>query len=286
MKKFTLLFATLLAMSGMGFGQKEGKVLWENIFDKLSYYQPTSYFDYDNGAMMQISPKGNVMVCYPDKSVESYGTKMKGIDKDGKLMWSSSELYKNEQGVTYPITNTNYFLFGVTVKGRGEGQFYFDKNYNFIKYLSYPFFVDNGWFENDWYSNSVKYDSLGREEWRYKNKDGEYIQLYTTKAPYVGIVKGNDYSKSKFIVFQKNGTVSNLSESFDCTNILGSGRYEEYTIDEHGGWGMNSQENYDKAEYVKFNKSGKITAKISVKSLMIEEVYKKYYRINNTTTPF
>ena len=33
MKKFTILFATLLAMSGMAFGQKEGKVLWENLVE-------------------------------------------------------------------------------------------------------------------------------------------------------------------------------------------------------------------------------------------------------------
>lgn len=277
----------LLAMSGMIFGQKEGRVLWENLVDKLPYYQPNSYFDYDNGAMMQVSPAGNTMLCYPDKSVASYGTKMKGIDKDGKFMWSSSELYKNEQGVTYPsVINSNYFTIGITVKGRGEGQLYFDRNYNFIKTLTYPTFVDNGWFENDLNSNFIKYDSLGREEWRYKNQDGNYIQLFSTKPPYVGILKGGDNSISKFIVLQKNGIVSNLSESFDCNNILGSGWYGEHTIDENGGWGINSQWDYNKAEYIKFNKVGKITAKVPARSLMTEESYKKYNTTHTTGSKY
>ncbi|MEA5460189.1 hypothetical protein VB796_14120 [Arcicella sp. LKC2W] len=58
MKKFTLLFATLLAMFGDAFGQKEGKVLWEKKIDELdtknmdTFFYRTSIFASPNGNLL------------------------------------------------------------------------------------------------------------------------------------------------------------------------------------------------------------------------------------------
>ena len=95
MKKFTILFATLLAMSGMAFGQVLPKVLWETtISSKIGVAFISEQHDFYN------SKQGNAMIKRRYNLLgRNFSTfsdiGLKTLDNNGNLLLTSENLYKN-----------------------------------------------------------------------------------------------------------------------------------------------------------------------------------------------
>ena len=116
MKKFTILFATLLAMSGMAFGQVLPKVLWETtISSKIGISIFNEQYDMYN------SEQGNSLIKRRYNITSRNGLSfsdigVKTLDKDGKIEITSENLYKNRSqggGISTVRYLKNYsFIYG------------------------------------------------------------------------------------------------------------------------------------------------------------------------------
>ena len=79
MKKITLLFATMLAMSGMGFGQNQAKVLWEKEILPVG-----AYYTWE----VAQSPQNNILLYGSDEATNPRRYLIKSFDKDGQNQFS------------------------------------------------------------------------------------------------------------------------------------------------------------------------------------------------------
>ena len=121
-------------MSGMAFGQREAKLVWETTVDRLPYYFPLSYAS--NGGFIEVSNLlGNTVLFYPDKSRSTPNAVIvKAYNKEGKLMWKNSDFYKNKDGVTYPSSmNSRFVAFYCNTSCQGDSTILFDKDYNYSR---------------------------------------------------------------------------------------------------------------------------------------------------------
>lgn len=263
MKKLTILFATWLATSVTVFGQKEGKVLWENSVDTISSDVYVSAFP-DNLAS---SPSGNILVQYKyynnKKSINKDGVKL--YDQHGKLLWDihdfyqkrSTNIYSNLQNKDYALVS--YFIQDVNGYGANDSTLYLNKDFSPLRKFevqkanSFLITVENGVFYNENGKTLVKYNVDGKEEWRY---DYDYpINILTTKSPYIGLVF-SPTEKREMLIFDKNGKKIGSTEPQSFREIL--------PTKDKGFWLVNKD-----FEYIKYDSTGKQTAKY----LYQKEVY-------------
>ncbi|MDZ7899383.1 MAG: T9SS type A sorting domain-containing protein [Arcicella sp.] len=258
MKKITLLFATLLAMSGMAFGQKEGKVLWENVVDTIA----TGAIVNDVGGPI-LSPSGNILIQY--NWYINGDTKKAGVktyDNNGKLLWNATDFYRNPfDRISADIRNRTYTLINSEYSStRGniivyDSTLYFDKNFKFSR----RFFVNNpsaflsnvedGIFYNDVFEKKlIKYDAAGKEEWRYDTPDP--IAILSQRPPYFGIPFSAPLNNRLILIFDKNGKKIGATEPFYFGRLI--------PTNDKGFWAQNGA-----YEYIKFDSTGKQTAKFS-----------------------
>jgi Secretion system C-terminal sorting domain len=204
MKKFILLFATMLAMSGLAFGQKEGKVLWQRELG-----QSLSNVTFNN--LILISPQGKSLIRTSDVSM---------YDANGNFTWKLSDYYKNSSFISVQTIFNGLLSVGFTNAStqRQDSVMYFNKEFEPIKKynngVAYQFTSQcrEGFFRTE-NNLLVKYDQNGKEEWRY-NSPTNPIQIFSNRAPYVGQFLSpsspNDYA---FIIFDKNGKKLNNLDS-------------------------------------------------------------------------
>ena len=255
----------MLAMSEMAFGQKEGKVLWENAVDTIT----TGAYINDVGGPL-LSPLGNILVQFNyilNNNIRKSGVKL--YDKNGKIIWDAKDFYQNAStGFGTNVQNQNYTLLYNSYSSSRNGSntvydstLYLGKDFNVLKKFemqkptSYLTPVDDGVFYYDNNKSLVKYNIEGKEEWRY---DSNYPIIITTKkAPYVGSILLNTINKEGMIAFNKNGKVI-----VDSSQLKRIG--DIYETKDKGFWYKNNS-NY---EYIKFDSSGKeITKYLGFQSL-------------------
>ncbi len=308
MKKNTLLFVTMLAMSGMAFGQKEPKVLWEKEITKVDL-STQKYFPMN----ILLSPNGNILFGNYDNSYgEGNGTQCYLFDKNG-----TDTSFK--KSITRPIIptaliNNKYYLS----TDYGGNVYVSDLNYNLVMRLQYNVYdvkiaalypLDDGVLFVDSNFLMTKYNLDGKVEWKYQSDYNAKLlnrrpfgteRLYTyddTNYSY-GIldasspfnrVKNITVSKSKllyFVSFSTNDTFTYYDDYL--TNFSNSGRIQlsprrVLILDEkgkkmvetepflnseiklvptsdNGAWIIDKEGS--NAEYIKFDSTGKQTAKV------------------------
>ncbi len=266
-----------MAMSGLAFGQKEAKLIWESVVDTIPYYEPNSYF-YDS-KLIKVSTTGSSVIAYPyKKNNGEKGLLIKAFDKSGKLKWTSTDFYKNAEWNVFPISFGGGFALSADSKQLHETTFIFDEDFNYLRKQYSIVKCKDGWIEfNNDFSYS-KYDSFGKQEWKYKSNENKYILFINNDAPYIGIIPENDNLSSRIVCIGKDGVLKYITEPVAYTTILSNANFTGSNINENGGWGINFR-GYDKEEYFKFDKTGKVTAKVPVKSIIPENTYEKYVTV-------
>jgi Secretion system C-terminal sorting domain len=245
MKKNTLLFVTMLAMSGMAFGQKEPKVLWK----KNNYL--SLEFGYDNSC--KLSSKGFMLV-YNSVSASAY-------DPNGNLLWKATDFFNKPNAKFVTVAdNPKYTVIRCDSGYAIKKYLYFDENYKFIKEFDlskggYFSKADDGVLFQDSEKNLIKYDVNGKEEWRYKSDTFIYIQ--NSSSPYVGSIVLP--SNLALIAFNKNGKVMGIT-----TDLNNSTRVVIATTKDEGFW---VKADNDQKKYIKYDSTGRKTTSFHQDSL-------------------
>ena len=255
----------MLAMSAMGFGQNRAKLIWETTVDRLPYYSQISYGDLGR---MSISESGNTVLFYPDNSRSVPNAVItKAFNIDGKSMWKNSDFYKNKYGVAYPTSVNNRFVsLNCETPYQGDSTILFDKDYNFSRSFkggARP--TIDGAFYTDFNDPSlIKYDSKGKEQWRYKNSVNTSISILNVEEPYVGLYnEGNNYSR--LVSLDGKGKEISISEPFSFNNTL-------YAVTKNGTW-MASNKDYENLEFIRFNNQGRKLATVPMRNIISKEVF-------------
>ena len=240
MKKFTILFATLLAMSGMTFGQVLPKVLWESNDNAFNLVREN---------YIKTSPSGNILVVMTndDKSQNA-----KAFDKNGKLLWSDKDYYNKQKAQFYVDTeNPKYTLIRCDI-GFPDSLLYFDENFKFLKGFdvvvpkgTYFSKAENGIFYHFLDKPLIKYDNKGKEEWSYKTDS--LLFILTQKPPYIGYVikdLNNTYPLRSFIILDKNGKKKGITDSQTYEKI--------YPTEDKGFW-LSTSSDYQQSDFIKYD---------------------------------
>ena len=230
-------------MSGMAFGQREGKVLWEKEDSAIDTYS-SQYF--------RVSPKGNTFL--------EYNPWAKVYNTNGSLSWRATDIYKKSSTIstTFQAYNTilkDYGLLeGRNNKGLVDSVFQMDKDFNIVKRWSIdgeikkitpledgPVYIGGN-------NTITKYDANGKEEWTHVGD--EIVDFATRTFPYIGIsVVANQ--KPKFVIFNKKGVKLGITETPQHFNQI-------FGTKDNGFWILNMD-----SDYIKFDSTGKVTATIS-----------------------
>ncbi len=254
-------------MSGMAFGQVLPKVLWETtVTPNIEFTNINDLYD------IYTSTHGNSMVKRRFNITSRFGTTfsdigLRTLNKDGKIEITSENLYKNRsQGGGISTINylKNYsFIFANKSIFTGDvdsifilnQDFQLEKGYSKKDLNYYPIAVENGFIFN--YSKLIiKFDIYGKEEWRYESQ--EEISLLNKTPPYFCTLGSTTNKKS--ILFDKNGKIVNSSETLD--------NGFPFPINDKGlGIIYPSSTNPDNANISKYDSTGKLIAKISLKGL-------------------
>ncbi len=268
MKKLTILFATLLGMSGMVFGQVLPKVLWETtISSKIG----TSFFSeqYD----MYNSEQGNSLIKRRYNLTSRNGFSfsdigLKTLDKNGKIILTSENLYKNRsQGggismVNYFGNNTLVYGNKSTLTSQIDSIFLLNQDFKLVKGFSsrdggnFPKILNDGVMFN-YPKLLIKYNVKGEEEWRYESQ--ESISLMNSKTPYLCALQSGE-NKINVIVLDKKGEKVKTIENLD------DGTFFEIDDSSFGMW-HSSTTNPENSNISKYDTTGKLLMKISTKGL-------------------
>ena len=242
----------MLVISGISFGQKEGKAVWETSFDGyINAYEPFDLYSGVNGTFM-VKRRNNI-----NSRISTFSDiGLKTFDNSGKILLKSNDLYKNRsQGGG--VSTVNYFNDYSLVYGNKsiflnqvDTIFLLNKDFQVIKGFSkndagnYPTSVEDG-FIYHYPKYIAKHDINGKEEWRYNSENPIFIS--TQKAPYICVEYISSTSKNIFFTLDKNGK---KKASVD-PQIPGT----VFPTDDKGFWLFNNDD-----EYIKFDSTGKKTA--------------------------
>ena len=257
----------MLAMSGMGFGQVLPKVLWET---NITSNNETAFVNdiYD----VYTSPNGYSMIKRKYNSSDRLGSifsdiGLRAVDKKGKLVLTSENLYKNRSQGSGISTVNNYKNFSFVYANNSmftskvdsifllNQDFQVEKRYSKKDSDNYPTALEDGFIRN--YPNLIiKFDINGKEEWRYESQ--EEISLLNRTPPYYCTL-GNTSNK-KSIILDKNGMKVNSSETVESGYT--------FPINDKGlGVIYASFTNPDNSNVSKYDSTGKLIKKISLKGL-------------------
>ena len=267
MKKITLLFAAILAISEMSFGQKEGKILWERTVKSVATMSPI----YQLGG---VSSNGNSLVYYnfnnPNTGLPEDDFKV--YDKNGLELWKLSDVYKNSARLsTYKKINDKIALISCAVRGKEvDSVFYLDSNYLLIRGFdtftknTYLKEVKDGIIYNDANNLIIKYDLNGNVEWKYQNDSQSFLLPQTLKDNqsinryYLLLPTKNNEPKKRILILDKKGSQIALTEPFVAPSTLG---FESFPTTDKGTW--ISMDNGNKQEVTRLDSTGKLTAQIA-----------------------
>ena len=262
MKKYILILTNLLIISHTIFSQNIPKILWEKKISELSY-SPNYIFD-DNG--INLSPEGKILVrtSYSNKVNDGYAYNVKSFDANGNQLWNASDYSKTANSVFENRYIQDKYLY-VTSSSKNFNRdtvLYFDKNFTYLKTFksnlsnSYTFDVEDGLIYATTDKKLIKYDLNGKEEWQYQND--EPITLINKSAPYIGLEGDAGIQKRNILILNKNGKKIGRTDPQVYHKI--------YSTSDKGFW-LLTDGNYTQAEYIKFDSTGKQTAKFTSSDL-------------------
>ena len=283
MKKIILLFATMLAMSGMSFGQKEGKVLWETLVEskplKISSGKEISINSFSTPF---ISSSGNSLISYSygyygkgSPNSESGDANVYTYDKKGKIFSKVKGYYRNPSGSSFPgdYRNKNYHTLYATVQGTGtayrdsilflDKDLIFQKGFDYSSGNPYLFNVEDGVLYSNPQNTLIKYDINAKEEWRYESKDA--IQIVTQKPPYLGLISAGNENKS-IVLFDKKG--NKKGETSPQPIAYRTYSFSTFFVNNDNGFWLNTSPDLTKARLIRFDSTGKELVNVSLVSVL------------------
>jgi hypothetical protein len=280
MKKFTILFVTLLAMSGLAFGQKEGRVLWENLVESKPL-KLSSGKDLFIGSFSTpfISSSGNSLISlsysYYEKgsyNYENYDANVYIYDKKGQISSKVRGSYRHTIGSSYfGDYSNNYHTLYATVQRTGtayrDSILFLDKDLNFKKGFDTRsespslFSVEDGVFDSNPQNTLIKYDINAKEEWRYESKDA--IQIVTRKPPYLGLTSVGA-NNSPIVLFDKKGN----KKGETSPQPLAYGFLNTFFVTNDSGFWLINSPDLTKARLIRFDSTGKELVNISLVSVL------------------
>ena len=272
MKKYALLFTMLLAMSGMAFGQKEGKVLWEKSEFNTNSIKHSSYISDDK--IIESSSVGNILTYYSTQNGNEEYINIKAHSKNGELLWASNDIYKNKIGVIIPKSiNKNYFVLRCLNQFRIDSTFLFDKDYTFIRGFKGELnMFEDGVIHSNEENFLIKYDIQGKEIWRYKHQSNLPIKITNSTYPLYGTIENGDYERNYFIVLDNDGKeIKPIPDNYNNNKSF------ILSLNQGGGWGTNGFE-YEREEYFRFDRNGVLKVSIPVRNLISKSSYIPYIR--------
>jgi Secretion system C-terminal sorting domain len=284
MKKYTLVFATLLAMSGMAFGQKEGKVLWENLVEskplKISSGKEISIGSFSTPF---VSSSGNSLISYSygyygkgTSNYENYDANVYIYDKKGQMLLKVRGNYRNPSGSSLPADyrNKNYHTLYGTVQQTGtayrDSIIFLDKDLKFQKGFDVRsgstslLNVEDGVFYSNPQNTLLKYDINAKEEWRFESKDA--IEIVTQKPPYLGLISAGNENKS-IVLFDKKGNKKGETSPQPIANQTFLNFNTFFVTNDNGFW-LNTSPDLTKARLIRFDSTGKELVNISLVSVL------------------
>ncbi|MCU0467630.1 MAG: T9SS type A sorting domain-containing protein [Arcicella sp.] len=274
MRKLTLVFATLLAMFEISFGQKNAKVLWEKVVDSSAVID-AKWANYL--VSPAISPNGNILVQYRYSS-NNTGRDVFGVktyDTKGKKMWDAKDFYNrsyslfetNLQSANHMRVNSFYFE-------PNDGSFnydstlYFDKNYKFLRKIqvldnrAFIAPVEDGLLHSTAFEKAtIKYNLEGKEEWRYAAENPIVFQTQSKpKSPYFGLITLNSNTReSQYVIIDKEGKEKGKTAPSTFNQI--------FPTNDNGFWSSTSYD-YKISRYVKYDSTAKETTNFSLSNIV------------------
>ena len=249
-------------MSHSIFAQNIPKVIWEKKISELSY-SPNYIFE-DNG--INLSPEGKILVHtnYANKANDGYAYNTKAFDASGNQLWNASDYSKTPNSVfeNRYVQDKYFYITSSSKNFNRDTVLYFDKNFNYLKTIktnlpnSYTFDVEDGLIYVTTDKKMIKYDLNGNEEWQYQSD--ELISLINRTAPYIGLEGDAGIQKRNMLILNKNGKKIGRTDP--------QVYYKTYSTPDKGFWLLNDG-NYTQVEYIKFDSTGKQTAKFTQSDL-------------------
>jgi Secretion system C-terminal sorting domain len=262
MKKFISTFIILIVISFTIFAQNTPKLIWEKKVLEINH-SPNFVFN-TNG--INLSPEGNILVraSYSNMTNDKNEYNTKSFDKNGNLIWSASDYTKtkNPTFVTKYYKDKYLYIESSSKNFNRDTILYFDKNFTYLKTFNtnlpntYALDVEDGVIYATTDKKFIKYDLNGKEEWQYQND--EPTILVNSVAPYIGLEGNAGIQKKNMLILNKNGKKIGRTEP--------QVYYKTYSTPDKGFWLLTDQ-NYTQAEYIKFDSTGKQTAKFTATDL-------------------
>ncbi len=285
MKKITLLFATSLAMFGSAFGQKEGKVLWENVVESKPLKTNSGKEISTSFSTPLISPSGNSLISYSynyyekgSGNFENGDANVYTYDKKGQKLSKVQGYYSSAYGTSFPSDsrNKNYYTLytGTTYR---DSILLLDKDLIFKKGFDYRsgntslFTVEEGVLYSDPQNTLIKYDINVKEEWRYESKDA--IKIINQKPPYLGLIPAGNENHS-IVLFDKKGNKKGetspqpiANSAFNFSSFFVSIFNTIFVTSDNGFW-LSTSPDLTKTRLIRFDSTGKELVNVSLVSLL------------------
>ena len=268
-------------MSGMAFGQKEGKVLWENLVEskplQLSSGKSINIVFFETPF---VSSSGNSLVSYSYgyygknfSDLENYEANVKIFDKNGQMLSKVRGYYRNTYGSSYPADyrNKNYHTMYATVQQTGtvyrDSILFLDKDLKFQKGFDVRsgstslLNVEDGVFYSNPQNTLIKYDINAKEEWRFESKDA--ITIVNQKPPYLGLTSAGA-DRSPIVLFDKKGN----KKGETSPQPLAYGFLNTFFVTNDSGFWLINSPDLTKARLIRFDSTGKELVNISLVSVL------------------
>ncbi len=256
MKNLITISLVLLVISISTFAQNIPKLVWEKKVVETNYSpSKTSYL---NG--INLSPDGNILVKanYANKANNGDDYAIKAFDKNGNQLWNIFDYSKKPNSIFESrYVQDKYLSITSAAKNlKSDTALYFDKNFTYLKTFNtnfpntYSLDVEDGVIYATTDKKFIKYDLNGKEEWQYQNI--EPTVLVNSTAPYIGLEGDTSIQKKNILILNKNGKKIGRTEP--------QVYYKTYSTSDKGFW-LLTDGNYTQAAYIKFDSTGKQTAK-------------------------
>ena len=198
MKKITLLFVTMLAVSEMSFGQKEAKLLWET---KLNSVSQVNYLS--QAFCRKVGEESTL-------AYNSYG--VHAIDKNGGVVWKFPSIGVFGKNNFLALKEDTLYRIDKDLRFNTTPKIPFSRN------LSFPLEVEDGYIVRDINANEIiKWDYNAKEMWRYKfdsSIDLRYVTFSETASGYTLsyslLGQGKEPSRLSSLKLDKNGKQTEL----------------------------------------------------------------------------
>ena len=262
MKTIFLSFIIALSIPFVTFAQNTPKLIWEKKVIETNY-SPNNTSNL-NG--VTLSPDGNILLraTYSNKSNNGDEYNLRAFDKNGNQLWNVSDYSKTPNATFVPryVQDKYLYIESSSKNFNRDTILYFDKNFTYLKTLNtnlpntYALDVEDGIIYATTDKKFIKYDLNGKEEWQYQND--EPTVLVNSVAPYIGLEGDAGILKKNMLILNKNGKKIGRTEP--------QVYYKTYSTPDKGFW-LLTDGNYTQAEYIKFDSTGKQTAKFTLADL-------------------